>query len=656
MKKIFIIFIFALCTTLLAGKSPYIWVYSNGSGKIDIFWLPSDIWPSGGWKLVRVTDGNKKILKNQLKPLTLKKYINNISKNEYEKIKKFAKELEKRNLKKDELQIAKVVMGVKAASNKYFGYLLGLRYEDILNTKKSVYYIIYALDKNGKAISSAKSIKVSPFKKSLPPKSVENAAAKSTPNGVEIYFSKPKLNKQNPIIGYKIKRIDNDGSSEWITKNTKILSNDIFLKKLPAVLDKNPPIETKVKYEIYSVGFFENMSKPVEISVYVKDFTALMPPLNFSAEGKKGKVILKWNKKESENCFGYLIERSNMQKGPFLILTPKGITKEKNIFEDKNVIGGVSYFYRIRSVNKNGEIGNPSVIRAATPISKSPPSPPRNLKAKVGKTLIMLSWEKPKKGDIAGYKVYRKSKDAKKWMQLNSYLIKDRYFEDPYDVNVYGEFQYMVKSAGYDSQESKKSNIIKVYIPDQVPPNPPIITDIKSQNGIIKISFKPSPPYEDIEKFYLIRSIDPNDPGLVIGDAIDKKSRSIEDKFIKYGQRYWYSMIAVDKAGNRSDLSRKFSIVAENPPLPKPDKPKLSYKDKPVKHVIISIKKVPRRAFAIIFKSLDKKKWEYVATTDEAGDIVDTKVIGNKIYYKIYFKSENNSLSEPSKIAKIKIE
>lgn len=656
MKKI-LISIFAIFVSFIyASNNLFIWVYSEGKGEVEILWLPSKIWPEGGWRIEKVKKGKKEVLKDKILPLSQKEYLKNISKSEYEKVLNFANELKNGKIKGDKVQLAKIILGVKAISEKNFGYVLGLRYKDSSKDRGKRYYIVYALNKNGKVIGKAKSIEIDPYKRSKPPKAVSGAKAISTIDGVKLYWKKPKLDKKNPVIGYKVARVDNDGSMEWVTKKIKVVSNDVFKKSFPVVIDKNAPLETEVKYKIYSVGYFENLSEPKTVKVYIKDFEALMPPVEFKAEGKVEKVELSWKKSENENCYGYIIERSQLQKGPFLVITPKGVKKDKNRYEDKNVIGGISYFYRVRSVNKDGEVGIPSIIRSATPVSKNPPSSPRNLKANVGKTLITLKWEKPKKGYVAGYIIYRKAVNANKWMQLNSYLIKEEFFEDPYDSNTYGEFEYKVVAVGYDSKMSKPSNIVKVELIDQVPPNPPIITAVDPSDGKVKISFKSSPPYEDIEKFYLVRSVSVDDPGLVIGDAIPKNKKEVTDNFVKYGQRYWYALVAVDKVGNRSDLSRRVSVVVEPPKLPTPKKPKVKLKLKPVIHTLITVKNVPKRAVALIYKSSDKKIWDLVGTIDKAGKVVDTKIGKNrKLFYRVVFKSEAGNLSEPSKIVEVTI-
>ncbi len=657
MKKIISIFIFTfLVGTQLFCKTntnkPNIWAYSDGKGGVKVFWLPGKTWSRGGWRLEKIQNGKTVLLGDKIFPGYNKKALSRLSDKKIKQIKKLSTQIKSGKIKNQMANLAKFVFGANAAADLDFGLALGLRYNDNSKSKGARFYRVSALGSNGKVIAWAKSKTINPYKKSKPPMSVSKLKATVKLDGVSLIWAKPKLDKNNPVIGYSVQRVDPDSSVENLTDKTLIVAQNVFKDKSPIITDKNAPVEKTVKYRVYSIGFFANKSKPVEIKIFIKDLNALMSPENILIKGGKEKAYLSWNKNPSPYCAGYLIERSFLSKGPYAVLTPKGLTQNTTKYIDKNLRGGTAYYYRIRSINTRGKIGSPSYAMMAVPTSASLPPVITGLKADVGVSEIKLTWNKPKT-DVAGYLVYRRPNGAKKWSQLNNYVTPDEFYEDSYSASTYGAFDYRIVTVGNDTAQSRPSKPVHVELIDSISPNPPYITDIDPSSGEVKISFKAAPPYNDIDYFLLIRSVSPDDAGLVIGGKIPKTKHQIVDKFVKYGQRYWYRLVAVDKSGNRSDFSQSRTVVAQNPPIPTPKRPKLSYRSQPVPHVEIKIDYIPKRMVAVIEKR-ENKEWRYVAKTSEAITITDLKIDKNrKLSYRVIYRAENGAQGLASKSSQI---
>ncbi len=660
MKKIIFIFIF----TLLVGSQlfcktytnkPNIWTYSDGKGSIKVFWLPGKTWSRGGWRLEKIQNGKTVLLGDKIFPGYNKKALGRLSAKKIKQIKKLSTQIKSGKIKNQMANLAKFVFGANAASDLDFGLALGLRYNDNSKSKGARFYRISALNKNGKVIAWAKSKSINPYKKSKPPMSISKLKATVKLDGVSLAWAKPKLDKDNPVIGYSIQRVDPDGSVENLTDKTLIVAQNVFKNRSSIITDRNAPVEKTVKYRVYSVGFFANKSKPIEIKVFVEDLSALMSPENILIKNGKEKAYLSWSKNPSPYCAGYLIERSFLSKGPYTVLTPKGLMQDTTKFTDKNLRAGTAYYYRIRSINTRGKIGSPSYAKMAVPTSTSLPPVITGLKADVGVSEIKLAWDKPKT-DVAGYLVYRRPNGAKKWSQLNNYVIPDEFYEDSYSASTYGAFDYRIVTVGNDTAQSRPSKPVHVELIDSISPNPPYITNIDTSGGDVKISFKAAPPYNDIDYFLLIRSVSPDDAGLVIGDKIPKTKHQIVDKFVKYGQRYWYRLVAVDKSGNRSNFSQSRTVVAQNPPIPIPKAPKLTYIDKPIPHIEIKIDFIPKHFIAVIEKK-QGKNWKFVATSTETKPINDIKIKKKQnLSYRVFYRAKNGVEGRASKITNIKIQ
>ncbi|MFK5881044.1 MAG: fibronectin type III domain-containing protein [Sulfurospirillum sp.] len=659
MKKIlFILSVGLLLGTQLLGKvnlsKPYIWSYSDGKGYIKLFWLPNKTWSRGGWRLEKIQNGKTTLLADNIFPAKDKNALSKLSTKDIKQIEKFAVQIKSGAMKGNRANLAKFVFGSYAATNRNYGKALGLRYDDNSKTKGSRIYKLSTLDKNGKIIAWSKSKTVNPYKKSPLPPSVTNVKATVVLDGVSLLWKKPKLDKKNPVVGYSIERIDPDGSLESLKDKTLVVADNVFKNKVAIITDINAPLEKNVIYKVFSVGFFANRGKPKSIKVFVEDLSALMPPDKITIKGEKESVKLEWSENQSPYCAGYLLERSYLSKGPYIAVTPKGLKQSKTKYTDKNLKGGTAYYYRLRAINVRGKVGSPSHARMAVPTSKSKPPVITDLKADVGVSEIKLKWKKPKI-DVAGYLVFRRPKGTKKWSQLNNYVVPDEFYEDSYSASTYGSFDYRIVTIGNDTKQSKPSKPIHVELKDSISPNPPYITNIDPNNGQVKISFKAAPPYGDINYFLLIRSVSPDDAGLVIGDKIPASKHQIVDKFVKYGQRYWYRLVAVDKSGNRSSFSQSRTVVAQNPSIPTPLKPILSYKSQPVPHVLIKIASVPKRMVAIIEKK-QNNRWRYVANISDTATIADLKINSNaKLLYRVIYRAENGVQGAASKSSTIEI-
>jgi fibronectin type 3 domain-containing protein len=377
-----------------------------------------------------------------------------------------------------------------------------------------------------------------------------------------------------------------------------------------------------------------------------------MPPENLVAKEGKEEVSLGWKKKDSAGCAGYLIERSLLHDGPYVPLISEGLSRSTDSYTDKNLRGGTAYYYRIRSITASGEVGHPSYPVMGQPVSEDPPSRVKELKADAGRSIITLTWEKSSEA-VAGYIVYRKEEGADKWSQMTTYVIPEARYDDHVGDLTYGTYQYKVSAVGFDSKEGEPSSTVTVALVDTISPNPPYITDLDGADGRVKISFKVAPPYEDVERLYLVRSVSETDAGLVIGGDISPKATDVTDTFVKYGQRYWYRMVAVDKAGNRSDLGRAKTVVVLNPPIPTPDRPKLQFEKSPIAHIVIRIGKIPTRLSAVVQRQIDGQEvWMAITGSINEEEIVDMKLpASGKIRYRVVYQAENGARGTASEIA-----
>jgi hypothetical protein len=87
-------------------------------------------------------------------------------------------------------------------------------------------------------------------------------------------------------------------------------------------------------------------------------------------------------------------------------------------------------------------------------------------------------------------------------------------------------------------------------------PPPPSIVAIAGLGDKVSITFRPGEPEDQTSKFLILRSKSPTGKGVVVGRPLPADTRQWEDTTVEAGEYFWYRLVAVDKAGNRSAPSR----------------------------------------------------------------------------------------------------
>ncbi len=87
------------------------------------------------------------------------------------------------------------------------------------------------------------------------------------------------------------------------------------------------------------------------------------------------------------------------------------------------------------------------------------------------------------------------------------------------------------------------------------PPPPPVIVGISGMADRVVVRFRPGEPEALTQTFLVVRSESPNGTGVAVGRPIPADAREWQDTTVSAGQFFWYRLVAVDGAGNRSEPS-----------------------------------------------------------------------------------------------------
>jgi len=230
--------------------------------------------------------------------------------------------------------------------------------------------------------------------------------------------------------------------------------------------------------------------------------------------------------------------------------------------------------YAVRYVNAAGQraaFSNFLLIEPAAKIAE----PPANVTADVSQNAITLKWDPPKQNidgsapvNLLGYNVYRvtASQNEPGQIPINQALITTPEYQDR-NFKFGDKYTYVVRSVSLGSLaqpvESLNSNSVEVAPVDTFPPSGPTGVSIAAAPGRLAIFFAANPE-QDIAGYLIYRSTDPNAPKpwtLLTQELLTRTT--FTDENVDPGKTYYYYVVAVDTAGNRSQPSE---LVSETVP------------------------------------------------------------------------------------------
>jgi hypothetical protein len=627
---------------------------SDGKGQIRLFWLPPlEKWPSGGWRLEELGSGRvlqERIMPGEAGALAL------LSKKDAQEAIGISNLLVNTSDPKKR-QLAFAIVAAKAAGEWNFARAMGLGWTSKGESGGKRAYRVTGLDAAGKVTPfTLTSAYVDPEKSTPLPSAPLNLRAESTEDGVRLSWAAPELSdRMNLLKTYFVERDGVEKKGIAVTEKPRLLSG--ALRKEAHFVDPNAEPENESVYRVYYVDLFGRRGAPAEIKIFFSSVGALVPPGKVAAKPGENKVEIIWEPKNDPYTAGYVVERSFLYNGPYEALTPKGLPQDTKKYVDDSVRGGTAYYYRLRSIGPRGDLGSPSLAVMAQPRNENRPPRPEDLKVDVGPTRVRLTWE-PVKVPVAGYFIQRRQKGMTKWMTLNDRVTPEPLYDDFFGEHNAEQFSYRIIAVAFDNKESDPCKPVEVILLDTLPPPPPVIREISGKGGKVAIDFVPGEPKEDTYQFLVLRGGSPRDPGVVIGDPLGSDARRFEDLFVEAGKTYFYRLAALDKSGNRSELSRPIAVAVGTPEIPTPRKPRARFEREPFVHVKVNFDPAPFGLAAIVQSDRgSENKWIKISgPVSSGGEAIDASPPEKgKVLYRILYVTPNGVAGEPSDVAEVSV-
>jgi hypothetical protein len=414
-------------------------------------------------------------------------------------------------------------------------------------------------------------------------------------------------------------------------------------------IDHAPPLETEIRYALRIVDVLGVESAAATASVIAPDVAAGTPPARLTAKSGRGSVSLAWSAPEDLRTSGLVVERAQLVEGPYERLTPEGLAPRTVAFEDRNILAGGGYYYRVRSVTPAGALGAAGDPVFARPLLASALAAPQGLRADVGRSEVALGWTQVAGASLAGYIVERRSGSASpRWSRLNVRLDPDPRFLDPIGPGSGGAFEYRVTAVASDESLGAPSEVLRVKLADSEPPPAPLVLSASGADGHVEIRFAAAEPAEKTDKVLLIRSESLQEAGLVVGAPVNAASGLASDDWVRAGQAYWYRLVALDRSGNRSEESEAHSVRVGARELPTPKPPSVSYRAEPAAAVELGFAEPPPHVRVLIQVALEDGRWRTVLGPMSGTSAVDHAPPGAHARYRIVYVGESGGAGSPS--------
>ncbi|MFI4888901.1 MAG: fibronectin type III domain-containing protein [Steroidobacterales bacterium] len=474
--------------------------------------------------------------------------------------------------------------------------------------------------------------------------------AEAGPAGISLRWQTAARPAAVPVYAFSVTRRDG-GAQDSLTPHPELLT--MLKPGAPnPYLDRAPPVETTLSYAVRLVDVLGVPGEAAAAQIYSPDFAAGAPPAGQSANAGRGFVTLSWTSPTNPRTSGLVVERSQLADGPYERLTPDGLSPRSARFEDHQVIPGASYYYRVRAVTPNGDLGPAGDPVRAEALAASPLSAPTGLVADAGLSHISIRWTPVPGQSLAGYILERRATGmTSRWARLNSRLLAEPRYLDAVGPSVGGSFDYRVTAVATDEGLSPPSELLHVALVDSAAPAAPNVISVSGADGHVQIRFVTAEPAAKTAQVALLRAESPSESGLVVGAPVAGSAGAIGDDWVRGGQAYWYRLVAFDKNGNRSAETDAFEVRVGAVNLPTPKAPSVRYAAEPAPQVTLGFDPPPPHVRVIIEVQSDDGHWKKVVGPTDGASAVDLNPPGAHASYRIVYVADSGGAGVASPAA-----
>ena len=343
-------------------------------------------------------------------------------------------------------------------------------------------------------------------------------------------------------------------------------------------------------------------SSVVQVRTEGPDQVSPAPPQNLSAIADKndfGRITVTWNL-PTEDVAGELLEdlahivlfRSESGSDGFVVVDTLNASQQTYI--DTGLKVSTQYFYSLSAVD---EYGNESPRGLSVRVNTEgpdlvAPKAPTNLFVVLNEEdfgLATLNWNQPRMdengqvlADLAGFIVFRSKDEVSSYRKVAVVNAQILEYQDS-QLDAFTTYYYQVSAFDDAGNESLRSTAFKVATSgaDRVAPDiPGNLSVFQSQVSLGQVDLRWNAPkvdklgeiLDDLSQYIIFRSSSPNNSFYAI-DSVGADVEFYVDSGLVPLKDYFYTITAVDLAGNESDRAPIVSVKAPGLDVVAPSKP-----------------------------------------------------------------------------------
>jgi len=516
-------------------------------------------------------------------------------------------------------------------------------------------YTVVGLDASGKAVGPRiASAELDAGVASPLPKAPIGLRAEAGKESVRLFWSVVD-GGEIPVVDYRVQR-----GEKLLTSQPNILG--IWDPAKPAFEDREAPGDQASEYRVWAVDVFGRRGPDVAAGVFFPDPATLRPPTELSARSEAGANLLNFKPSPTRRSAGILVERALTPSGPFELVTPKPLPATATNFSDGSVGGGATYYYRLRVVDADGNVGDPGAVSYVIARSKERPASPLGLAVKASALGNVLTWQLPE-FPLAGYMVERRLGEGV-WTRLGKELVQGGKLEDLLTDDVSGAISYRVSAITLDNLASDPCAAISVIRENLAAPQAPLIQGVDGADGKVLLRFRPAAPEERTAQILVLRSVRrPEEQSaerygleLVIGDPLPATAREFTDVWVDPGETYRYRLVAVSPEGVRSAFAPGAETRVSPPPVPEPPLPALRIVETPFRHVQVKLASIPEGFRAFLHrKAPGEKVWTEIQGPFQDLEVVDPRPVTGRVQYRIHLEDSRGLTGRSGQVVELEI-
>ncbi len=310
------------------------------------------------------------------------------------------------------------------------------------------------------------------------------------------------------------------------------------------------------QYYVVAVDLLKREGRPSPtILVVPKDNVPPEMPKGLVLQEDSSRVRLSWTMNPELDVKGYAVYRAPTLRSSFRKISGL-IPPDAPFFTDATVKSDKIYFYRVAAVDSSGNWSprsNPISILVG---DHQPPLPPSQVKVAVQKGKMVVTWVRSPSRDVAGYKIYfGEIKNQLPLITPQKLSGAATRFEDDGKHLVPGRTQFLAVTAVDSARNESPKNPVTVQIPDWKAPEPPAFLTVRiRRDGLVQLRWAASLS-PDVNRYVVSRfSGEKNER--ILG-TFPVSTTAWNDSSAKIGATYTYAVVAVDSAGNKSEMRVK---------------------------------------------------------------------------------------------------